>query len=35
MENLLNCDGRKFSAKIRGTYVEGLIRVEDGRAYLC
>ena len=35
MENLLNCDGRKFSAKIRGTYVEGLIRVEDGRVYLC
>ena len=35
MKNLLNCDGRKFSAKIEGTYVEGLIRVEDGRAYLC
>lgn len=35
MENLLNCNGRKFSAKIRGTYAEGLIRVEDGRVYLC
>ena len=35
MENLLNCDGRKFSAKINETYVEGLIRVEDGEAYLC
>lgn len=35
MENLLNCNGRKFSAKIKGTYVEGLIRVEDGSAYLC
>lgn len=35
MENLLNCNGRKFSAKIRGTYAEGRIRVEDGRVYLC
>nr|DAZ22769.1 MAG TPA: hypothetical protein [Caudoviricetes sp.] len=35
MENLLKCNGRKFSAKIRGTYAEGLIRVEDGRVYLC
>ena len=35
MENLLNCNGRKFSAKIEGTYVKGLIRVEDGNVYLC
>lgn len=35
MENLLKCNGRKFSAKIRGTYAEGLIRVENGRVYLC
>lgn len=35
MENLLNCNGRKFSAKIKGTYAEGRIRVEDGNVYLC
>jgi len=35
MKNLLNRNGRKFSAKIKGDYVEGLIRVEDGRVYLC
>ncbi len=35
MENLLNCNGRKFSAKIRGTYAKGRIRVEDGKVYLC
>lgn len=35
MENLLNCNGRKFSAKIEGTYAEGLIRVENGTVYLC
>lgn len=35
MENLLNCNGRKFAAKIKGTDATGLIRVEDGVAYLC
>lgn len=35
MENLLNYNGRKFSAKIEGTYAEGLIRVENGVVYLC
>lgn len=35
MENLLNCDGRLFRAKIRCVECEGKIRVEDGEVYLC
>lgn len=35
MENLLNCNGLRFSAKIKGSYVEGKITVEDGEVYLC
>lgn len=35
MENLLNCDGRRFRAKINGVECEGKVRVEYGRVYLC
>lgn len=35
MENLLSCDGRLFSCKIKETPVIGKIRVEDGFVYLC
>lgn len=35
MENLLNCNGLRFSAKIKGSDVEGKITVEDGDVYLC
>lgn len=35
MKNLLNCNGRKFTAKIKGIDAAGLIRVEDGKVYLC
>lgn len=35
MENLLNCNGLRFYAKIKGSDVEGKITVEDGYVYLC
>lgn len=35
MENLLQCDGRRFRCKINETPAEGKIRVEDGDVYLC
>lgn len=35
MENLLSCDGRRFRCKITGTPVEGRVRVEGDRVYLC
>lgn len=35
MENLLNCNGQFFSAKIKGEGVTGRITVEDGFVYLC
>lgn len=35
MKNLLNCNGRFFSAKIQGDKVIGRIRVECGRVFLC
>lgn len=35
MENLLNCNGRRFRAKIEGVECDGKIRVEDGLVYLC
>lgn len=35
MENLLNCNGQYFSAKIKGEEVTGRITVEDGCAFLC
>lgn len=35
MENLLNCNGRRFRAKIDGVECEGKIRVENGDVYLC
>lgn len=35
MENLLNCNGQFFLAKIKGEVVTGRITVEDGYAYLC
>lgn len=35
MNNLLNCNGRRFSANIAGTETSGKIRVEDGSVYLC
>lgn len=35
MENLLNCNCRKFSCYIRDNKAEGLIRVEDGEVFLC
>lgn len=35
MENLLNCNGRRFRAKIEGVECVGKIRVEDGEVYLC
>jgi len=34
-ENLLDCNGVKFTAEIEGTYVSGKIRVEDCCVYLC
>lgn len=35
MENLLNCDGRRFEATINGVKCGGKIRVENGYVYLC
>lgn len=35
MEDLLSCDGRRFRCKITGTPVEGRVRVEGDRVYLC
>lgn len=35
MENLLECDGKRFACKIYGTEVTGIITVEDGKVYLC
>lgn len=35
MENLLNCNGQFFSAKIKDEEVTGRITVEDGFVYLC
>lgn len=35
MKNLLNCNGRFFSAKISDDKVTGRIRVEDEHVYLC
>lgn len=35
MENLFNCNGRRFRAKINGVECEGKIRVEAGEVYLC
>lgn len=35
MENLFDCDGRRFSAKILRVFCEGLITVEDDSVYLC
>lgn len=35
MENLLQCDGRRFRCKINETPAEGRIRVEDNNVYLC
>ena len=35
MENLFDCDGRRFSAKILRGFCEGLITVEDDSVYLC
>lgn len=35
MENLFNCDGRHFSAKIEGIYCKGVISVDDDGIYLC
>lgn len=35
MENLLNCNGLRFSAKIKGSDVEGKTTVEDRCVYLC
>lgn len=35
MENLLGCNGVRFTAKIKGTPVSGKIRVENEKVYLC
>lgn len=35
MENLLNCDGRKFKATIKGIQCEGEVSVVDGCVFLC
>lgn len=35
MENLLNCDGRRFRAKIDGVECEGRIQVYRGNVLLC
>ncbi len=35
MENLLNCDRRRFRAKIHGKECKGNICIEDGKVYLC
>lgn len=35
MENLLECDGKRFACKIEGIEVTGMLTVEDGRVYLC
>lgn len=35
MENLLNCDGKKFKAKINGELCEGVISVYCSKVYLC
>lgn len=34
-EDLLNCHGRKFEARIGGIYCEGIITVHNGNVYLC
>ncbi len=34
MENLLNCNGRRFRAKIGDVKCDGKIRVENGRVYM-
>lgn len=35
MENLLNCDGRRFKAIINESPCEGVISVENHKVYLC
>ena len=35
MVNLLSCDGRRFRCKINGMPVEGKVRVEGNKVYLC
>lgn len=35
MENLLNCDGRRFRAKIDGVECKGKVRVENNEVFLC
>lgn len=35
MKTLLNCNGRRFSCKIKGVSVAGKVRVENNCAYLC
>ena len=35
MKNLLECDGKRFTCKINGTEVSGVIAVEEGDVYLC
>lgn len=35
MVNLLSCDGRRFRCKIKGMPVEGKVRVEGNKVYLC
>lgn len=35
MEDLFKCDGRRFSAKIRGIECDGVIGVEGTKIYLC
>lgn len=35
MENLLNCDRRRFRANIHGKECKGNICIEDGKVYLC
>jgi hypothetical protein len=34
-ENLLNCDGCRFSATIKDVHVTGKITIEDNNVYLC
>ena len=35
MKNLLECDGKRFTCKIAGTEVSGVIAVEFNEVYLC
>lgn len=35
VNNLLDCHGKHFKAKIQDTECEGVIAVEEGRVYLC